>query len=1081
MIAGTLNTLMPNAPLVVAVVVVHNPGTWFQELLDSLRNSDYPNLSVIFVDTSEDSGASDAIKATLPTASIVREPSNPGFAASCNIGASHASGATHLLFCHDDVAFEPDAIRKMVEEAFLMNAGIVTPKYVVWNSPSQVLAVGCSMDRTGSAASLIDVGDLDQGQYDASQEVFVAPGGATLIRRDLFEAIGGFDEKMFLYYEDIDISWRAEIAGARIVAAPLARVRHLSVSTMGARRSRGGRRQKGTSYRSRLPRHDRLRFTRKNQLRALLANTSGRTRIISLIQYFLISVAEAAYFLVTGKPKIAFSIAESWLSLAGNRSSIKKKRAAILYYRVNSDAVLRSKMIRGSARVKAFATSRKNFRAQGEEARKVSGWRDFSKDRSFLERLTTPNAKRTKGVDRFDENDSASIAFSRVSRVFMWLILGFVLLGVRHMISGPLPLYGQFLPFGPAHSLLSSYFSGPPHTPGPIAPGPPSDLILGILGYLFFGATGVEAHFVVAGSIGMGLFGVYRLASDFRNRTAAYIGVAIYGIGPVLSGVISSASLSGLAVYALAPWVFMRLARLSNIPGFFRSPNLSSRYEAAVEGLWLAIILAFAPSFLLIFIAAVITVGLVGGFLGYLGSIKKYVITQSVALAIALFLTAPWIFSLIAPGARGSVFFGSGSAARISAWWLLLFRVSPSVKVSSLFGVYLVALVVSFYFVRGKRADRVITLLALFGVVEVFGVFSSYGAFGQDPISLPVIMPLGFLAAVLIISSGVEAAFTELPSRKFGLGHLLVTLTALSVLLGSYAMLGGSSSGRYQLPSQGYEYSLGWMVPSSRLAPGKVLWLGRPGTLPVGSYQISSDMSVGIVEIGEPTIASLMPPANPGVQGAVLSSVTAASQEATVYLGRQLANFRIKYVVIPQSSLSTSSFLTSDLNLMLSRQRDLNQLVADPSVVAFSVQEPLGRGAPSHLNGRAKVLDFLRLITEVIVAICWIGLIEATLSRRSVTVWVLRKLVATRFGAQVGRIAMFFAGRARKAHVNDGTNSESRVGASRPGDGEFAVAKQGSPDATKGLPADEFKHVKITGSSMSESQKGSDVRSPDDT
>ena len=114
-IEGTLNTLMPNAPHVVAVTVVHDPGTWFQEMLDSLRDCDYPNLSCVFVDTSTDIDATEAILNTLPSATIINEPSNLGFAAACNIGAQHATRATHLLFCHDDVAFAPDAIRKMVE------------------------------------------------------------------------------------------------------------------------------------------------------------------------------------------------------------------------------------------------------------------------------------------------------------------------------------------------------------------------------------------------------------------------------------------------------------------------------------------------------------------------------------------------------------------------------------------------------------------------------------------------------------------------------------------------------------------------------------------------------------------------------------------------------------------------------------------------------------------------------------------------------------------------------------------------------------------------------------------------------
>ena len=1065
-IEGTLNTLMPNAPHVVAVTVVHDPGTWFQEMLDSLRDCDYPNLSCVFVDTSTDIDATEAILNTLPSATIINEPSNLGFAAACNIGAQHATRATHLLFCHDDVAFAPDAIRKMVEEAFLMNAGVVTPKYLVWNSPSQIVALGASMDRTGSVASRVDVGDLDQGQYDVSQEVLVAPGGAMLIRKDLFDAIKGFDEKMFLYYEDADISWRAQIAGARIVAAPLARVRHLWVSTQGARRSRGGRRKKeNATVRSRFPRHDRLRYSRKNQLRALLANTNGYSRFVSVIQYFVLSIIESLYFFITGKPKIAFSIVESWLVVLTNRSSVRKKRKAIRNYRAKSDVALRKQMIRGSARVKGFVNSRKNFRAQGEEARRVSAWRDYSSERSLLDRLTKPGFRQSKDSGRFDESNSVTIALARISRVFMWLMVAFVIVGTRHLTVGAMPLYGQFLPFGPAHTLVSTYFSGSVHQHAAIAPSPTADLILGVIGYLFFGGTGFEANIVIIALIGMGLAGVFRIVADFRNRTAAYAAVGLYAIGPILGGVISSASLSGLVIYGLAPWFLVRLLRLSNLPGIFRSPRLSARYEFTVEGIWLALILAFAPSFLFIFGLVVLVVGIVGSRLGYLGSTKRYLATQVGSLGIAAVLNSPWLFTFFMPGARESALFGSGGPAHVSVPWLLLLRLSSEASVAPLFGVYLIAFLASLVFVRERKADRVLTLFAVFCSLEVVAVFSSYGGFGQDPVPLTVILPLAFLVAVIAIGSGIEAAFSVLPRMGMGWRHVAIVLSTLSILVASYSMLGKNTTGRYQLASQGYESSLGWMVPNSASNPGKVLWLGRLGTLPVGSYQISSDMAAGISEVGNPTIGSLFPAANPGVETRALDAITTAMKEDTVYLGRQLASLRIKYVVIPQSSLTNPSFLTSDFNLMLSRQRDLNQLVADPSVVAFSVQDRLKAPLAPNLALVGSVFNVLRILIEFAVAILWVGLIEAAVSRRSVAIWLTRRFLATRFGQSAATIGRLFRWIVNSENVSKKRRAPERTG--------FFTGTVESPQPVVTVePQPEFKHVKITSVAPAKNEPG---------
>lgn len=1047
---------MPNAPHVAAVVVVHNPGTWFQEMIESLRDSDYPNTSYVFVDTSTDIDVTQAIQEALPSALIVKESSNPGFAAACNIGARHARGASHLLFCHDDVAFDPDAIRKMVEEAFLMNAGVVTPKYVVWNSPGQILALGGSIDRTGSVASRIDVGDLDQGQYDASQEVFVAPGGATLIRQDLFDAIFGFDDNMFLYYEDVDLSWRAQIAGARIVAAPLAKVRHLTVSTVGARRARGGRRRKAaTSVRARLPRHERLGFSRKNQLRALLTNVRGLRRQFSVLQYLIISIIETVYFAVTGKPKIALSILEAWLTLFSHRSQIRKKRKSILHYRVKSDSALKAQMIHGSARVKGFANTRRNFRSRGEEARKVSGWRDYGNEKTFIERLTAPSAAGSKGADKFDDTDSVSIGFGRITRVFMWLVIALVILGSRHLTVGGVALFGQFLPFGSAHGLIATYFSGPPYHHGLVSPSPTMDLMLGALGYLFFGGTGFEAHFVYAALIALGLAGTFRIVADFRSRTAAYVGTALYAIGPILPGVISSASLGGLVVFGLVPWFFLRMLRFVNMPGIFRSTNVSGRYELVVEGLWLGLILAFAPSFIIIFVVAFIVLAVMGTALGYIGSLKKFIVSQIGTLTVALALNSPWIFSFFMPGANPSAFFGSATPAHLSLQSLLLFQVAPEVKLVPLFGFYLVAFVGSLVLVRRRKADRVISLMAVFVAVELVAVFSSYGSLGLDPIPLSEVLPLAFLVAVVVICSGIEAALIRLPKMKIGWGHLASVLSALAIAVSTYAMIGGNGSGRYQLPSQGYGHSLGWMVPSPNPSPEKALWLGRPGTLPVGSYQISSDMALGISDIGVPTIDTLFPTADPNGIDGVIKAINAASREDTVHLGQQLAQLRIKYVVIPQSSLSSYSFLTSDLNLMLSRQRDLNQLVADPSVAAFSVQDSLASPTNKIISKSNKELNLLRVIIEAMVAVLWAGMIEATLSSRSITLWLLRRFMRTILGRFLSRLAKPFRFDFQK---------RQRVSRSKPRSGPDPIPKprdkvlSGSSLSVE----DRFKHVRIT-------------------
>ncbi|MGI9051593.1 MAG: glycosyltransferase family A protein, partial [Ilumatobacteraceae bacterium] len=117
----------PLAPPVVAVVVVHAPGPWFEETLDSLVDQDYPNLNTLFLLTGgpldADGGDLEArILARLPEAFVRDLGDNPGFGPAANEVLRLVEGdAGFFCFCHDDIALEPDAIRLLLEELYRSN------------------------------------------------------------------------------------------------------------------------------------------------------------------------------------------------------------------------------------------------------------------------------------------------------------------------------------------------------------------------------------------------------------------------------------------------------------------------------------------------------------------------------------------------------------------------------------------------------------------------------------------------------------------------------------------------------------------------------------------------------------------------------------------------------------------------------------------------------------------------------------------------------------------------------------------------------------------------------------------------
>ena len=155
------------APAVVAVLVTSDPGPWLEDALARLAAQDYPALSVLVLDNGSSDDPTPRIAAALPRAFVRRLATNVGFAAAANDALALVEGATFLLFCHDDVVLEPDAVRVMVEEAYRSNAGIVGPKLVDYDHPEVLLEVGMAVDHYGVPFSGIEPGEIDQEQHDA--------------------------------------------------------------------------------------------------------------------------------------------------------------------------------------------------------------------------------------------------------------------------------------------------------------------------------------------------------------------------------------------------------------------------------------------------------------------------------------------------------------------------------------------------------------------------------------------------------------------------------------------------------------------------------------------------------------------------------------------------------------------------------------------------------------------------------------------------------------------------------------------------------------------------------------------------
>jgi GT2 family glycosyltransferase len=142
------------------------------------------------------------------------------------------AGAEVEIALGDDL-MRPDRISSNGELELAIAASVAT-RPVVQNAGSLVFRDGRGRDRGAVAGRGYHYFADDRGQFDRAEEVFAGCGASLLLRSSLLADIGGFDERFFAYYEDIDLSWRARLRGWRVVYAPSAVVRHVHQGTSGA-------------------------------------------------------------------------------------------------------------------------------------------------------------------------------------------------------------------------------------------------------------------------------------------------------------------------------------------------------------------------------------------------------------------------------------------------------------------------------------------------------------------------------------------------------------------------------------------------------------------------------------------------------------------------------------------------------------------------------------------------------------------------------------------------------------------------------------------------------------------------------
>lgn len=149
----------------------------------------------------------------------------------------HGEPVQWLWLLHDDSAPEPDALAELLRvvdnelELGRDDVAVVGPKLRGWYDRRQLLEVGVTIAHSGRRWTGLDRREQDQGQHDHVRSVLSVSTAGMLIRRDVFEQLGGFDRRLPLMRDDVDLCWRAQAAGHRVLVAPDAVVRHAEAAS----------------------------------------------------------------------------------------------------------------------------------------------------------------------------------------------------------------------------------------------------------------------------------------------------------------------------------------------------------------------------------------------------------------------------------------------------------------------------------------------------------------------------------------------------------------------------------------------------------------------------------------------------------------------------------------------------------------------------------------------------------------------------------------------------------------------------------------------------------------------------------
>ena len=334
----------------VSIVIPHwNNVDVLSECLESISNTNFENFETIVVDNASTDNSVASVRSNYPNVKLIENDKNYGYAGGCNIGAEAASG-DYLIFLNNDTVQEKGWISNLIKTINSDDKiAAVQPKILNYYDRNVFDYAGGSGGHMDiycfpfARGRIFSFQENDEGQYNNKEKCFWSSGTCFMVRRELFQKAGGFDENFFAHMEEIDLCWRLYAMGFEVWVDPDSVVYHKNALTLP------------------MYSHKKYYLNHRNSLLMLLGNYSIKNIFLIGIPRLILEKIACFYSILMLDWRHFTAILRSLFWIIFHPNVIMKKRKSFSKIRTITDKKIMENMMQSSIVIKYYLLKKQAY------------------------------------------------------------------------------------------------------------------------------------------------------------------------------------------------------------------------------------------------------------------------------------------------------------------------------------------------------------------------------------------------------------------------------------------------------------------------------------------------------------------------------------------------------------------------------------------------------------------------------------------------------------------------------------------------------------------------------------------------